>query len=353
MKPAYPDYRKKEITKEVLYSKLPAKDKLTFDNFIKTLSCGENKIKDMKSSLLQFRDIIEKPFDKLDLQDIQEYNALIGKSGRKASATNGIKAHVKKFLRFCFKDWYERFDNFRSLRASSKTFNEEKINEKTLLKKEEIETIMKREQNLVKKSFFITLYESGLRPIELRLLKWDDVKFNVDGDISELNIYATKTSRARKVFIKEATFYLKQLFETARDNKYIFTSREGDNKPVGKSIVHFWVNQMGKEHLHRNIYPYLLRHSRATELYLNTNVKIAQKFLGHGKDMSDIYAHLSSKDVKDAIAKTIYNLELTPEETNKVKKLQNELGKVLEIVKRMSEKFDKIETLKERLAQRV
>ena len=57
------------------------------------------------------------------------------------------------------------------------------------------------------------------------------------------------------------------------------------------------------------IFPYLLRHTRAHELYTQMPSKIAQKFMGHGSDMSELYAHISSKDIKDSMLKTIYSFQ--------------------------------------------
>ena len=42
--------------------------------------------------------------------------------------------------------------------------------------------------------------------------------------------------------------------------------------------------------------------------------KIVQKFLGHSKSMGDVYTHMSNKDVKEAVGKTIYKFEDIPEE---------------------------------------
>jgi len=330
MKQTYPDYRKIGINKEELYKKLQHKDTEIFDKFIRTLSVGDNKLNDIKSSLLQFLDIIEKPIDKITLDDVREFNAILGKSGRTPYTTNGTKAHVKRFLRFVFKDWSERFDAFKSLKQVSNAFNEKKINENTLLKKSEIELIMKKENDLMQKTYFITLYESGLRPKELRTIKWKEINFNVDGDLTQLNVFATKTSKARAVFVKESTQYLKAL-ENNKDGDYVFYSKEQPSKPLPDTTAFHWIREMGRKHLHKEIFPYLLRHSRATELYKNVNPKLAQKFLGHGSDMSDFYAHLSSQDVKEAMLKTIYKFEDLPKEK------KNELNEAVKTLASLSE----------------
>jgi len=330
MRTTYPLYRKGKL--EAIFNKFPKAEKETIDKFISycAIGSGERKLADIKRNITQFRDIIQTSLDKITLQDLRDYLALLNKSNRKKYTTNGIKTHLKRFLRWKFKDWSERFDELKDIRTQS-AFNHERINEGTLLQKEEIEKVMKKETKLDRKTFFITLYESGLRPIELRTLTWKDLKFNTDGDISEIHIYATKTSKARTVYVKESTFYLKKLQED-KESDYVFPSIKDSNKPITKGTATFWIKEMGKKALGKDIFPYLIRHSRATELYLN-NPKVAQKFMGHGKDMSEIYTHLSSKDVKDSLLQTVYQLEdLPPEEKGKFEKRIKELEEKLSFV---------------------
>lgn len=347
MRKEYPDYKRGDIEK--VFNKLPISERKTIDEFISycSIGAGENKLKDIQRSITQARDIIDKPFDKWELKDIRDYLALLNKSNREKWTTNGIKAFLKRFIRWKYKDWPIRFDNLRDIKMV-RAFNEEKINAETLLKKEEIEKIMKAENKVYWKAFFITLYESGLRPCELAGLTWKNINFNVDDDLSEINVYATKTSRARVVYVKEATYYLKKLFEEKeKDVVLVFPSARDKNVHVSKQVISMWLKALSKKALGRAVNPYLLRHTRATELYTNANIspKVAQKFLGHGKDMSDWYAHLSSKDVKDAMTKSIYSLEIMPEKKKhelelKIEKMEREQDqKIKEAIKQFEKKL--------------
>ncbi|MBU1051259.1 MAG: site-specific integrase [Nanoarchaeota archaeon] len=333
MKKSYPEYRKLRINKEQLYNKLTNAEKKIVDDFISycAIGSGQNKLNDIKANILQFRDIIEKPFKEINLKDLRDYLVLLNKSGRTKYTTNGTKIHVKRFLKWYFKGWSERFDELKDIRLME-AFNHEKINEGTLLTKQDIEKIMQKERNLSKKTFFISLYESGLRPIELRTLKWKNIRFNTDGDISELHIFATKTSKARTVFVKESTYYLQQLKEEV-DGDYVFPSVMKQNEPISKASATLWIKGMGKKTLGRDIFPYLIRHTRATELYLN-NPKVAQKFMGHKKDMSNIYTHLSSKDVKENLLQTVYKLEDVPPE---------EKAELIKRLEKMEDLWNKLE----------
>jgi len=338
MRVVYPEYKKGEIEK--VFSKLPNKEQKIINEFISycSIGAGERKLKDIRRSIIQIRDTLEKPFDNLSLKDIREYLALLNKSNREKWTTNGIKIYFKRFLKWKYKDWSERFEELRDIKMQ-RAFNEKKINSNTILKKEEIEKMMKAEPRLFWRTFFITLYESALRPIELRNLKWKDVNFDVDEDVSELSIYATKTKRARSVYVKEATYYLKKLKEEKeKDTELVFPSKRDKNKPLDKGTLSCWLTVLSKKTLGRAINPYLLRHTRGTELYLNAGIpqKTAQKFMGHSKDMSDFYTHLSSKDVKDAMMKSVYNLEDLPKE--KKHKLEQEVEILKERMKKLEKK---------------
>jgi integrase len=176
------------------------------------------------------------------------------------------------------------------------------------------------------------------------MLKWEDMKFNVDGDISEINIYATKTKKARPVFVKEATFYLKKLKEEQENLEkkgvYVFNSRKDINQPVCKTNVSVWFRELTKRTLGRVGWNYLLRHSRATELYkLARENKIARdtatQFMGHSKDMSYIYEHLDKSKIKEMLKNQVYNLEDLPPETKA--ELEKEVDDLQEQVKSLKD----------------
>jgi integrase len=345
MRVVYPEYEKGALEK--VFSRLPGKEQKIINEFISycSIGAGERKLKDIRRSIIQIRDTLEKPLDNLTLKDIREYLALLNQSNREKWTTNGIKIYLKRFLKWKYKDWSEKFEELKDIKMQ-RAFNEKKINSNTILKKEEIEKMMKAEPRLFWKTFFITLYESALRPIELRNLKWKDVNFDVEGDVSELSIYATKTKRARNVYVKEATYYLKKLKEEkGKDVELVFPSKMDKNEPLNKGALSLWLTVLSKKVLGRGINPYLLRHTRGTELYLNSGIpqKTAQKFMGHSKDMSDFYTHLSSKDVKDAMLKSVYNLEDLPKE--KKHELEQEVETLKERMKELEKKRESSDEL--------
>jgi len=303
----YPTFKRGEV--QAYFNTLSGEEQEIINDYVKYVgitSNSKNRLSNVKRSLSQFRMLTDKDFDKITLKDLRDYLGLLNTSNKTQSTRNEFKHTIKRFLRNHFKDWSERFNNLEDIKLNM-GMNEEKINADTILQKADIDKIMKAEKKLFWKAFFITLYESALRPIELRTLTWNRIKFNVDGDISEINIYATKTSKARSVYVKEATFFLKRLKEES-DSDLVFPSTRDKTKPMGKEYPAMWLKRISLRVLKKQVYPYILRHSRATELYTNADIpdKTAQKFLGHSKSMGDVYTHLSNKDVKEAMSKTIY-----------------------------------------------
>ena len=99
----------------------------------------------------------------------------------------------------------------------------------------------------------------------------------------------------------------------------------------GRIFVSKWLGALTHKALGRSVTPYVVRHSRATELYLNPKVpdKIAQKILGHSVSMSDVYTHMSDEDVLDICCDTVYQFEeVAPEKkdalTERIRRLEKQ-----------------------------
>lgn len=327
----YPTFKRGEV--QQYFDKLPKTEQQIINDYVKYVSItsnSKNRLANVKRSLSQFSMLTGKELSKITLKDLRDYLGLLNSSNKTQSTRNEFKHTIKRFLRNHFKDWSKRFNNLEDIKLNM-GMNEEKINADTILQKEDIDKIMKAEKKLFWKAFFITLYESGLRPIELRTLTWNRIKFDIEDDLSEINIYATKTSKARSVYVKEATFFLKRLKEES-DSDLVFPSIRDKTKPMGKEYPAMWLKRISLRVLGRQVYPYILRHSRATELYTNADIpdKTAQKFLGHSKSMGDVYTHLSNKDVKEAMSKTIYKQReiITPEKRAELQKQIDDLKRI-------------------------
>jgi len=330
----YPKFKRNEI--EDYYNKKSVVLRSTVQDYLQYRKArgvtSERKIADIRRTIIQFHYIFQKDYNKITLKDLREYLALLNTSYLTESTKNNVKIDLKNFLKFIFSDWSDRFSGLEDIRLNGNGRNEEKINSKTIFSKEDIEKLMQHETKIYWKAFLMVQYEGGLRTIETRQLKWNDIDLNNEGEISEINIFATKTQKARSIFVKEATFYLNKLREEQENKEksdYVFPAKKNINNPVGKNSVNIWFRRLTERVLGRRGWNYLLRHTRATELYtLAKQNKIAKDtaiaFMGHSEDMSNTYTHLDSKEVKKMLKDQVYKTREIPEEEKN--KLEQDLA---------------------------
>lgn len=306
---------------------------------------SKTKIEDTKRRIIQYRFIFEKPLSKMTLDDYRSFGALIHNSNRRDKDT--LLSDLKNYIKFSFKDWSVRFNNLEDVKYSKGKFNEEKINSSTIISKKEVEDLVESEPKTFWRAFLLTQYEGGLRTGEVRGLKWKDVNFNLDQSITQINIFATKTKKARTIFVKKATFYLDKLRKEQENlddkGQYIFHSVKDKNKPIDKSNVANWFRRLSKRVLGVEKWNYLLRHSRATELYrLAKENKISKdtaiKFMGHSEDMSATYTHLDKEDIEKMLKDQVYNIEDMP--TEKKSKLENDVIEIKKLLRLLLSKSD-------------
>jgi len=161
----------------------------------------------------------------------------------------------------------------------------------------------------------------GLRVGEVTSLQWENVWLNLNGS-GEIEITAahTKTGYARILpLTKTLRITLQELKEEAWDRvkkanvgntiyeiSGALSAQYVIGKKNGKALTRRWfqltINRTAKEVLGRQITPHTLRHSFATRLLQNTNIRVVQDALGHRSIRStQIYTHPTLQDLKEAI----------------------------------------------------
>jgi len=319
----FPHFERGQI--DEFYETLSTKNKTIVKDYLEYRRArgvnSENKIKDIRRFIIQFKFVIEKGIKDFTLKDLRGFLALLNNSYLSINVKNNMKTDLKNFLRFLFPDWSMRFNSLDDIKCNSHTKNEQKINASAMISKKDINKLISHEPKNYWKAFLLVQYEAGLRTGEVRLLKWEDIKN--EGEMSRLTIHATKTGRTRVSFVKEATHYLERLKEeqenTGIKSVYVFHGRQKTNQPVQKSTVNMWFSRLTEKTLGEKKWNYLLRHTRATELYkLAKENKIAKdtaiKFMGHSEDMSATYTNLDKEDVEKMLKDQVYNIEEMPEE---------------------------------------
>lgn len=339
----YPRLKRGEA--DILFNKLPKSEQTILTKYLEYRRArgitAEAHLQDVRRYLIQIRHLYGKDFKKLTLDELRSILAIISKSDLTNYVKNGVRTDFKNFLKYLFPDWSMRFSNLDDVKLGKNARNEEKINAQAIYSEKDIESLIKHETKTLWRAFLLTQYEGGLRTVEARELTWDKIKFNVDGDISEISIYSPKTKRTRTIFVEKSTFYLKKLREEQDNNGdkgvYVFHARNNNDIPIDKHQVSMWFRRLTKKALGRVGWNYLLRHSRATQLYkLADENKISKetaiKFMGHSKDMSYNYTHLDAKDVKEMLKSQVYKTEeLAPEKRHELEKFKSDIMELVNI----------------------
>ena len=301
---------------------------------------SETKQKDVYSGIIRLRVCAGKPLDKLSIDEITNLSSRIRSSDYGDYSKIEAITNLKRFVK-----WKNPAMNLEDIQLIKNPIRKNEIKTGDLPTKEEVEKLISHEPKMFWKAFLFTQFEAGLRTKEVRFLRWEDIQLNSDEDISEINIFSTKTKTPRDVFVKESTFYLKKLKQEQENlntkGEYIFHSKRDINKPVSRAVVSMWMSRLTKRVLGRNCHNYLLRHSRGNMLYqLSKQGKISKDiaitFMGHSKEMSSVYTHDNKEEVKRMLKDQVYHIEEMPEEERgELKKEVTDLKKSVSSLKEL------------------
>ncbi len=311
--------------KEKILKNLPKseqKDLIDYLNYRKSRGLNAlGKLGDCKKDIIHLRTTAQKPLDKLNIKEIIQLASIIKESSYGQYSKNEILVNLKRYIK-----WKNPNLNLEDIKLIKEPVSKRKINPSDMLSKADVEKLIKHETKMFWKAFLITQYEGGLRTKETRYLKWEDIKFNSDEDLSTINIFSTKTGKARTIFVKEATFYLKKLKEEQENTEdkgiYVFHTKKDLNIPIDRGTISHWMSRLSKRVLGKVCWNYLLRHSRGNELYqLSQQGKISKDiaiaFMGHSEKMSKVYTHNKDEAIKKMLKDQIYHLEDLPPEKKK------------------------------------
>ena len=323
---------------EKYYDKLPKEEREIVDRFGKDclIQASEVRAKKYRSNAIRFLIMAKKPLKNINLNDLRDFLRVLKGSGVSQYYMNDVRGFVQKFLKWNFKDWSERFDGFNDIRFNSEPQREKKINPEDVLKKEDIEKLIKAENNLYWKCFIIVQYQSALRTLEARQLKWENVDLKED-EIGWLNISSRKNKNGNK---KERTappldnqgvFLLRELKkqqkETNNQSPYVFPSKEDTNNFISSGSVSKWFSRLTQKVLKKKITNYILRHSRGESLHELVRIgKLSKEnallMMGHSEKMFDkTYSHPNKQTLKQVLKKQVLDIDyIAPGQKNKLEK---------------------------------
>lgn len=367
MKEEYPSYKKGST--EEMYEELKGKEKKEVDNFFNfcNTTCSKKRLKKYKRILMQAKDIMEKSLIELEEQDIINFLAVVNNSDRSDWTKNDIKKCFKRFVKWYYDDMNlltnEKLKQAFKGVSSKRARNKEKINPNTLLTEKELEKLIRAAKSLKWKAIISLLYEAALRPCELVKLKWKDIKFNDQKGIARIHIYSPKTGETRNIPIQDSIVHLKRWKEeyqypNRKKRDYVFPGQRKREKHISSASLNKIIKTKGKQAgIDKKVYPYILRHTRLTELHKKLPEKIAAKFGGHSIETSELYSNLDDDDIEESMLNRVYQTkEINDErkhelekEIEKLKNQQEEIAKKVQGELKDTQKIFKI--LKENLGE--
>ena len=141
-------------------------------------------------------------------------------------------------------------------------------------------------------------YSTGLRLSELRMLKWEDIKFT-EGII---HVEKGKGGKDRLVILQEEMSLMLQAYRKNQPalQQYIFEGRTAGVPIAPRSVQWAFINARKKAGLPKWVTPHVLRHSYATTLLKNgTDLLTLKELLGHKKLATTTrYLHLNTAFLK-------------------------------------------------------
>src|SRR4030042_2070270 len=217
--------------------------------------------------LRTFSGLLGKPFQRATLKDMERAMVAIEASSYAENTKNLYRATIKAF--------YGKEDPRVSwIQVRGRTLNP-KLPE-NLISREELDFLISQARTRGKKALLAFLYDSAIRPREFVRLRRENIV--PDGHGMFVMIPKAKTP-ARTIYLTESCKWL-------------------DDIPFGMAytaIADFFKFD-GKTLGGKRFYPYLLRHSRLTELSKTWSDAMLRKFAGwtQSSPMLQVYVHLRS-----------------------------------------------------------
>ncbi len=224
-----------------------------------------------------------------------------GRKGLAPASLRTVASYTKAFLRWLNED--ETPKCIRGLIIGKPQVRVRSKNE--LLKPDEIERLI-RASNPQKAAILRLLQATGARPSEVLKLRHENVAWETHNGVeyAELSFRDTKTGEPRTVPLadRKALGALRDYLAIANGSDYLFPSPSREGQPLTeRSLWAVMKRTAEKVGITKRVYPYLFRHTRATELY-EAPRSIADKLMGWKSGvMWKNYTHLATDDLRDFV----------------------------------------------------
>lgn len=337
------------------FNKLRKADRLTLDDFERycLISANAVRAKKYKTNVLRFLLMAEKKADDINLEDLREFLVILKKSDFSDYYKNDTKGYIQRFLKWHFKDWSERFDNFDDIKYNSDAQRKVPITDKDIPTKKEVEKLVKAEPAIYWKAFLISQYEGALRTLECRKMKWDEIDME-DPELYWLDVFSKKNKNStykERIAppLYQAVYFLNELKEWQKENgiksPYVFPSNRDPSKYISSSSVNKWFSRLTKKVLGKSLHNYLLRHGKGEELHkLVRENKLSEdnavQMMGHSKKMfNKTYSHANKQEVKRVLKKQVLDVDyIAPDKKHQLEKdIEQHSMKIIELEEKIED----------------
>lgn len=323
MKKSYSRYKQGELNKAE--KKLSKEDKEVLNSFLEkcSITAGETKVLHIKKLIIQLADITQLDLTRQTKESIDSFLVLLKKCDKSYWTKDELRIYIKQFLLWYYKD-LNMVENIHA--ESKKGLNPQKVTENNLITEQDVEKMVRFAQGFKDKAYLLLAFQTGARPQELLNLKWKDIKF--EEKYADITLYSNKTERSRTFPIVDNT--MNSLWEwkqhysfiDVQPKDFVFVSRWRDKSMTTAGLNKVLRKMAVASGIGKDVWSYLLRHTRATRLYEELPQQIVEKLMGH-KNMASVYAHISSKKAREEMLNKIYKVEaITPQEKDEIKELK-------------------------------
>lgn len=291
---------------------------LKFQEYCFAQGLSEGRIKKYLYTLIKLSQFLGKKFEKANKKDIVAVLAKLEKSDYEEQTKRDFKIALKKlyaWIRNCDPKTYPPEVSFFTTALKR---NKEKVRE--VLTEEEIKKMIQSASTVRDKALLNCLWQSGCRVGELLSMKRSDVAFDEYSPIITLK----GKSGVRKVRIMDKENFLKSWVDSLpTDQNAIwitnFNRMNGSDKTLSmtEAAVNKLLKTVGKKcNIQKNIYPHLIRASRATFLASLMKEQQIKKMFGwvQSSEMLDVYISQNDVVLDEAILKMNGLLENKEEE---------------------------------------
>ena len=181
----------------------------------------------------------------------------------------------------------------------------------TVLSAEEITRILDSTRNLTHWTILATLYATGMRCNELRLMRAEDI----DSKRKVIHIRNGKGQTPRDVTLSPVLLErLRIYWRWRKPQGWLFPSKQRPDHPMeSKSIRHVCANAGRRAEIQRSVHPHVFRHSFATHLLdQGADLRTIQVLLGHADIRTTArYLRVSTRRIQ-AVASPFDALTIQP-----------------------------------------